>query len=203
MFHWKIIITLIILQILSLIFTHLYEKKDDSVEIEQEKKDICINPITRDFILSWIRFTVNMINYSRSIIKESEDVNNYYSQLQKTKDDLINSFSKIYSKYADEFKDLINKQISIKTDLCDSIVDKEQDNVKKFSEELSENTNNLTMLFIKIKNNKDDDLKLKQTMTKHTNTYIKSLSFAKKASGDELDRELVLGSLDTAKLLFI
>ena len=40
-------------------------------------------------------------------------------------------------------------------------------------------------------------------MNNHEQLYIKTMSNIKKINNDELQRELVLGSIDTVKLLFI
>ena len=40
-------------------------------------------------------------------------------------------------------------------------------------------------------------------MNSHNNTYIKSVHEMKHITNEELTRELVLGSMDTIKLLFV
>lgn len=203
MFEWKIIIILIILQVLSFIFNLYYEKKEKDNNIEPEDKNICITPLMKDFLMIWIKYSQNIFTYSSAIIKESSNINEYYDELNKTKENLINIFSKINNKYGKQFENLINNQVDIKTDLCYAILNQDKEKIKEYSEELTENTNQMGILFSEIKKDKMNDLNLKKTMNSNTNKYIKSLKFVKKADNDELSRELVLGSIDIAKLLFI
>ena len=213
MFHWKVIILIIIIKILSFILSQYYtnnhvnkvlnkENSKNTINVETEEKDICITPVIKDFTICWVKFSVEMINYSRSILSKSPDHNTYYLNLEATKDELTNLFSKIYSKNTDEFKNLINEQMSLKIELCNAILYKDNENIDQYSKELVKNTQKLSDLFNKLKKNKEDDVKLKDAMDSHTSKYIKSMHFINKAGNDELSRELVLGSIDSAKLLF-
>ena len=206
MFHWKIIIVLIILQILSFFFNLYYEKKDKEinhdVEIEEETK-VCISSDMKDFIMYWIKYTQNMFSYSQAIIKENNNIKLYYNDLTNTKNNLIKLFSKLNKNYSSQFENLLNDQIEIKKDLCYAVLQNNQKEIKEYSEELTNNTKELGNLFSEIKKDKANDLKLKGAMNSHADKYIKSMKLVKKVDNDELGRELVLGSIDTAKLLFV
>lgn len=206
MFHWKIIIVLILLQILFFFFNLYFEKKDKEknpdIQVEEETK-FCITSDMKDFIMNWIKYTQNMFSYSQAIIKENEDVKKYYNDLINTKNNLNELFSKFNKKYSSQFENLLNDQIDIKTDLCNAVLQNNQTEIKEYSNELINNTKELGDLFSEIKKDKANELKLKGAMISHTDKYIKSMKLVKKVDNDELGRELVLGSIDTAKLLFI
>lgn len=215
MFHWKIIILIIVLKILSFIFSQYYtdnhvnkilkQKGHIVTEIEQEEEGnakICITPVIKDFLLYWIKYAIEMVNYSRTILSKKSQHNEIYYDLEKTKDGLVDLFSKIHKEYSEEFKKLINEQIFLKINLCNAILYNDTSNVNIYSEELVKNTNNLSDLFNQLKKNKENDNKLKDTMNTQTSKYIESMHLINKAGNDEITRELVLGSLDTAKLLF-
>ena len=206
MFHWKIIIVLIVLQIMSFFFNLYFKKKDKEIDSDigvEEEKSICITNDMKDFIMHWIKYAQNMFSYSQAIIKQNSDVKKYYNDLINTKDNLIRLFSKLNKKYSSQFDNLINDQIDIKTDLCNAVLQNNQAEIKVYSDELINNTKELADLFSEIKKDKANELKLKETMNSHTDKYIKSMKLVKKIDNDELGRELVLGSIDTAKLLFI
>lgn len=206
MFHWKIIFYLIILKILSFVFMHYYytnSYKNNNVDIEQEEQKVCLTPLVRDFMMCWIKFTMDMINYSRSILKKKPEQSQYYADLENTKNELIDLFEKIHKQHSNKFANLINNQILIKIDLCNAVLNKNNTEINKYSEELTDNTNKLSSLFSELKKNKEDDLKLKEIMNSHSDKYMKSLHFINKAGGEELSRELVLGSIETVRLLFV
>jgi hypothetical protein len=221
MIHWKIIIIIIIIKILSLVIgfytsdkkptlyidnenenehKNEYENKNEYVEMENKK---CLSPAIRDFIICWIKFTIEIIDYSKAIIKKEPNEEKYYNSLEKTKNELINLFYKIYKEFGDKFKYLINKEIIYKIALCKAVVYNNSINIIKYSQELKTNTMELINLFIEIQKNKQDQEKLKTTMKSHNETYIKSVQRMKHITNEELTRELVLGSMDTIKLLFI
>jgi hypothetical protein len=214
MFHWKIIILLIIIKILSLILSQYYTNKHvnkiltdkDYIHADSEEEtNICITPEIKDFLMCWVKYTVEMVNYSRAILSKNLEHNKYYDDLEKTKDNLVNLFSKIHNENVEEFKKLINEQISLKIDLCNAILYNDETEINNYSESLVKNTDDLSDFFNQLKHNrdiKDNNNKLKNTMNAHTSKYIKSMHFINKAGNDEITRELVLGSLDTAKLLF-
>jgi len=206
MLHWKIIIVLIILQILSFFFNLYFEKKDKEINhdvgIEEETK-FCITSDMKDFIMYWIKYTQNMFSYSQAIIKENNNLKIYYNDLINTKNNLIKLFSKLNKNYSSQFENLLNDQIEIKKDLCYAVLQNNQKEIKEYSEELTNNTKELGDLFSEIKKDKANDLKLKGAMNSHADKYIKSIKLVKKVDNDELGRELVLGSIDTAKLLFV
>lgn len=206
MFQWKIIVILIILQIMSFFFNLYFEKKEKEKEPDvqvEEEKSICITNDMKDFIMQWIKYAQNMFSYSQAIIKQNSDAKKYYNDLINTKDNLIRLFSKLNKKYSSQFENLINDQIDIKTDLCNAVLQNNQAEIKVYSDELINNTKELADLFSEIKKDKANELKLKEIMNSHTDKYIKSMKLVKKVDNDELGRELVLGSIDTAKLLFI
>jgi hypothetical protein len=66
---------------------------------------------------------------------------------------------------------------------------------------LISNSQDLGNLFVYIKKYKQNELELKESLTSHTDIYIKSLNVMKKATNIELTRELVLGSIGTIQLL--
>lgn len=205
MFTWKFIFLIVIIKIISLILTNYYTKKHpNSIDINTEAEHrICITPIVKNFMFCWIKFTVEMINYSKSIILKYPEQDKYYTELEKTKNELINLFGQIHTNSTSDFESLINNQLLIKTDLCNSILNDNKTEINEYEQELVENTNELINLFIKIKQDKESDNKLQQTMKTHTQTYIKSVKFIKNATNDKFAKELIFGSIDTVKLLFI
>lgn len=205
MVAWKIIFLIVIIKIISLILTNYYNKKHlSSIDINTESEHkICITPIVKNFMFCWIKFTIVMINYSKSIILKYSEQYKYYTELEKTKNKLINLFGQLHANSTADFILLINNQILIKIDLCNGILHDDKTEINEYSQELIENTNELINLFIKIKQDKESNNKLQQTMNAHTLTYIKSVKFIKNTTTDELSKELIFGSIDTVKLLFI
>jgi hypothetical protein len=86
--------------------------------------------------------------------------------------------------------------------LCYAIKNNDTQKTKLYSSDLLINTNKLSALFNKIKNNNNNKNELNNSLTSHTNLYIKSVSTMKKITDAELTRELVIGSFSTLKLLF-
>lgn len=213
MFHWRIIIILIIIKILSSIIAQYYtnnkkhtphtdyQHKIEQNESEEESK-ICITPAINNFMMCWVKFTIEIIDYSRAIIQKYPNENTYYNNLEKTKDELITLFYEINQGFGDKFKNLINQQIIYKINLCNAIVNNNTNNFATYSEKLKTNTSEFGNLFVQIKKNKQNTEKLKSTMDAHTNTYIKSAKLMKDVTNSELTRELVTGSIQTVKLLF-
>jgi hypothetical protein len=213
MFHWKIIIALIIIKILSLIIAQFYSTKSNTshtyyqykleqAEAEAENR-VCVTPAMRDFMMSCVKYAIDMCNYSESIIKKYPNEQIYYNNLEKTKNNMISLFFEINNEKGDIFEDLINEQISIKINLCNSVVNNNQNLTTQYSQDLKTNTEKLGNLFIELKKNKQEKSNLKIAMNSHTETYIKSVGLMKKATNTELDRELILGSIESAKLLFV
>jgi hypothetical protein len=192
MFHWRIIIILIIIQIIFFIYNYK--------QIPQNKT--CINSFIIDFALLWIEFNITLIDYSKSIIKKNTNIVLLHNKTLEIKNKLLNIFNKMYPNI-DNFENLINNEIIIKTNLCISINIDDQDAIKEYSKQLAENNKKIINIFIKIKNNKTNDKEFKKLMNNHEQLYIKTMSNIKKINNDELQRELVLGSIDTVKLLFI
>ena len=214
MFNWKIIIILIVLKVLSIIFAHYYVNN----EIENQKKkhalglkieniesenEICMSPTARNFMVCWMKYTIDVIDCSKAIIKNLPNFNNNHTNLENTKEELFMLFASLYknTNQVDEFKNIINQQISLKLSLCYAIKDEDTQKIKFYSKSLMTNTHNLEILFNDIQKNKKNELELKKALTSHTNIYIKSLGEMKKATNIELTRELVLGSINTVKLL--
>ena len=112
-------------------------------------------------------------------------------------------FNDLYnnSDQTDKFKNIINQQISLKLSLCYAIKNENKEKILSYSELLTTNTHQLGTLLGEIKKNKENELELKKSLTSHTNLYIKSLRVMKNATNIELTRELVLGSIETIKLL--
>lgn len=192
MFHWKIIIILIIIQI---IFYTNFNKQTENTKN-------CISLSIMNFTILWIKFNITLIDYSKSIIKKNTDIVTLHNKTLNLRNELIETFNKIFDNIT-IFENLINNQIIIKTNLCICININKQDEVKKYSEKLTENNNKLIKLFLMIKNNKINNEELVNTMNNHNKLYIKSMTHIKKIDGDELQRELVIGSIDTVKMLFI
>ena len=226
MFNWNIIIILIVLKVLSIIFAHYYTNSEENkskrnivqniknkyqeygesesiTEIKSENK-ICMSLPMRNFTLCWIKFTIDIVDYSKAIIKNLPNLNNYYKNLEKTKKELFTLFSTMNKdiNLTDKFKDIINQQIFFKLNLCYAIKNEDQMNILLNSSLLMKNSHELGILFSKIKTNKQNELELKESLTAHTNLYVKSVSVMKKTTDTELTRELVLGSIETVKLLF-
>lgn len=214
MFNWKIIIILIVLKVLSIIFVHYYvnNKTDnqqhtnipgDKINNIESEKEICMSPIARNFMICWIKYTIDMIDCSKAIIKNLPDFNIYHTNLENTKEELFTSFASLYKNInqVNKFKNMINQQISLKLSLCYAIKDEDKQKIKLYSKSLMTNTHNLEILFNDIQKNKKNELELKESLTLHTNVYIKSLGVMKKATNIELTRELILGSISTIKLL--
>lgn len=212
MFHWKLIIIIIVIKILSFIIGRYYtnnkinelhtDYQHKIQQVESENK-ICISPAIRDFMMCWIKFTIEMIDYSKAIINKYPDEDVYYNNLEKTKDELISLFYKIHEELGDKFKYLINQQIIYKINLCYANVYNDKDNIAKYSTDLKANTLQLGNFFVQIKKNNQDQEKLKSTMNSHTNAYIKSVGVMKKVTDSELTREMIIGSMDTVKMLFV
>lgn len=207
MFHWKIIIILLIIKILSLIIVHIHISKiSENTTINSEiesKQNTCITETQKNFMLSWIRYTIYTVELSKAIIEKNPSQSEYYTNLTNTTNQLIDIFTQLHKNEAPQFKDLINKQVFYKINLCKSVVDKNTKSTSEYSNNLINNTHELGKLFTKIKKDKINALKLSESLNSHTNKYIKSFGLMKKVSTDELTRELVLGSLETAKMFFI
>ena len=211
MMHWKIIIIIIIIKILSLVIEFYTSDKKNTLHIDNENNNEyveienkkCLSPDISDFMMCWIKFTIEIIDYSKAIIKKEPEQDKKYNSLETTKNELINLFYKIYKEFGDKFKYLINQEISYKISLCKAVVYNDSSNILKYSQELRTNNMELINLFIEIQKNKQEQEKLKSTMNSHNNTYIKSVQEMKHITNEELTRELVLGSMDTIKLLFI
>jgi hypothetical protein len=204
MIHWKIIIILLIIKILSLIIAHANTNTQANTMpyLESEQKT-CITETEKNFMLTWIRYTVYTVELSKAIINKNKNESEYYNNLESTKDLLIKLFYELHKDEGDQFKDLINKQVFYKINLCKSVVDKNSQATTDYSNKLIVNTHELGKLFSKIKTDKLNALKLSSSLNSHTDKYIKSFGVINKISSDELGRELVLGSIDTAKMLFI
>ena len=213
MFNWNIIIILIFLKILSIIFAHDYTKENDKENdkinnkikienLEYLQNDICMSIKARNFMVCWIKYTIDMMDLSKAIINNLPNLNSYHNRLENTKDELFKLFSDLYQNInqVDKFKNIINKRIFLKISLCFAIKNEQKENITQYSNLLMANTNDLTTLFNQIKKNKKET-ELKKSLTTNTNVYIKSLSVIKKATNSELTREFVLGSIDTMKLL--
>jgi hypothetical protein len=124
MFHWKIIILLLIIKILSFIISHYYtnnhvqkifNEHNEQIYLENKQMKLnCITPTIRDFMFCWIKFTIEMIEYSKAIIKNYKNSNTYYNNLEKTKNELIKLFFLIHKDYGEKFQELINKQMFYK-----------------------------------------------------------------------------------------
>lgn len=213
MFELKIIILIIIIKILSFIISQYYtDKHVNKILTHSEKKpsqeqEICITPSIKDFMLCWIKFTIEIIDYSKAILSKDTKHTQYYSELETTKDELINIFSKIHKEYTGKFESLINEQISLKIDLCNAILYNDMTNISLYSQELTNNTNKLSDFFNQLKQNEKVDteniVRLKDTMSLHTDKYIKSIKFINKAGNEEIGRELIFGAFDSAKLMFV
>jgi hypothetical protein len=236
MIHWKIILLLIIIKILSFGFAHyytshsinlieskissisqpkiienpenIYFKSNEFVESEQsEKTKICISPKNQEFMFEWVRYTMVMIDFSRNIIR-SKETDQLYLSLENSKDNLIKLFDEIHTNSSEQekFKQIMNNQIYYKINLCLGVKTNDSIKIKEYSDKLSENNKQLEKLFIVIRKNKQEktyESKLKNSIDSHTNLYIKSLGFMKKATDSELTRELVLGSIETVKLMLM
>lgn len=212
MFHWKLIIIIIIIKILSFIIGHYYTNNkinelhtdyQHKIERVENESKICISPAIRDFMMCWIKFTIEMIDYSKAIVNKYQDEDIYYNNLEKTKNELISLFYKIHESQGDKFKDLINQQIIYKINLCYANVYGDTDNISKYSTDLKTNTTELADFFVQIKKSNEDQEKLKTTMNSHTNAYIKSVGVMKKVTDSELTREMIIGSMQTVKMLFV
>lgn len=222
MFHWKIIIILIVLKVLSIIFAHYYykstttnNKKDSVLNIKkteneygkydkmESENETCITPTERNFMICWIKYTVDMIDCSKAIIKNLPNFNNYHTNLENTKDELLKSFADLYkdTNQFSKFKNIIDKQTSLKLSLCYAIKDEDRQKISLYSKLLTANTHEFGTLFGEIKKNKENEQELKSSLTLHTSLYVKSLGAMKKATNDELSRELIFGSITTVKLL--
>lgn len=220
MFNWKIIIILIVLKVLSIIFAHYYinnkiekEQKTHTINVKigniesikaiESEKEICVSIIARNFMVCWIKYTIDTIDCSKAIIKKLPDFNNYHTNLENTKEELFTLFSSLYKNtyQVNKFKNIINQQISLKLSLSYAIKDENKQKIKLYTELLITNTHNLGILFSDIQKIKKNELELKESLISHTNIYIKSLGEMKKATNIELTRELVLGSISTVKLL--
>ena len=214
MFNWKIIIILIVLKVLSIIFAHYYVNNktdnqlhinipDDKINNIESENEICMSPIARNFMICWIKYTIDTIDCSKAIIKNLPDFNIYHTNLENTKEELFTSFASLYknTNQVNKFKNMINQQISLKLSLCYAIKDEDKQKIKLYSKSLMTNTHNFEILFNDIQKNKKNELELKESLTSHTNVYIKSLGVMKKATNIELTRELILGSIGTIKLL--
>jgi len=131
MFHWKIIIILIGLKVLSIIFAHYYystKSNGQNVNIEnihgengkydkiESENETCITPMARNFMVCWIKYTIDMIDCSKAIIKNLPNFNNYHTNLENTKDELIKLFAELHKNtvQSDKFKNIINQQITLK-----------------------------------------------------------------------------------------
>jgi hypothetical protein len=212
MLHWKIIIILIMIKILSFIIGRYYTNNkinelhtDYQHKIERVESEIkiCISPTIRDFMMCWIKLTIEMIDYSKAIIDKYPDEDIYYNNLEKTKDELITLFYKIHKDQGDKFKYLINQQIIYKINLCYANVYNDIANVSKYSSDLKTNTEELANFFVQIKKSNQDQEKLKSTMDSHASAYIKSVGVMKKVTDSELTREMIIGSMETVKMLFV
>lgn len=194
MFHWKIIIILAIIQIIFNIYNY---KQTDT-----PKENNCINSSIINLTLLWIKFSITLIDYSKSIIKNNANIVLMHNKTIEMRDKLFETFNKIYHN-TQNFEKIINNQIIIKTNLCISINMDNKDKIKEYTEKLTENNKKLINFFSTIKNNKANNDELTKTINNHNELYIKSMSNIKKIDNDELQRELVIGSIDTAKILFI
>lgn len=225
MIHWKIILLLIIIKILSFILGNYYpppsinlnEKKimdiksnigsnsiNNSVEYETNPTNICISPESQEFMFEWVRFTMVMIDYSKSIIR-NENTDPLYLLLEKSKDKLVELFDKIHQNINEQekFKQIMNKQIYYKMNLCIGVKINNQNKIKEYYEKLTSSNKQLEELFISIRKDKKNESQLTKSFSTHTNLYVKSLGVMKNVTDSELTRELVLGSIDTVKLLLI
>jgi hypothetical protein len=200
-FHIKIVFILILLKILSIIIVYYNSNKNTE---NKKEKEICMTEDARNFMICWVKFILDIINFSKAIIKNLPNFNQYKTNLDKTKSELYILFSKIYKNINDdkEFTKIIEEQIIIKTNLCYAIKNNDTQKTKLYSSDLLINTNKLSALFNKIKNNNNNKNELNNSLTSHTNLYIKSVSTMKKITDAELTRELVIGSFSTLKLLF-
>ncbi len=214
MFNWNIIIILIFLKILSIIFAHDYTNKKENNKIkidnseEQSQNDICMSIKARNFMICWIKYTIDTMDLSKAIINNLQNLNSYHNRLENSKEELFKLFYDLYQNInqVDKFKNIINKQIFLKISLCYAIKNEQKENIALYSNLLMANTSDLTTLFNQIKKNKKNkknkqEQELKKSLTTNTNLYIKSLSIIKKTTNSELTREFVLGSIDTMKLL--
>ena len=183
-----------------------HDESENKLESKLESKsenDFCMSPTARNFMICWIKYTIDTIDCSKAIIKKFPDFNNYHTNLENTKDELFVLFNDLYnnSDQTDKFKNIINQQISLKLSLCYAIKNENKEKILSYSELLTTNTHQLGTLLGEIKKNKENELELKKSLTSHTNLYIKSLRVMKNATNIELTRELVLGSIETIKLL--
>jgi len=85
--------------------------------------------------------------------------------------------------------------------LCYAIKNGDTEKISLYSKSLTTNTHELGTLFSEIKKNKENEQELKESLTSHTDLYVKSLGVMKKTTDVELSRELILGSISTVKLL--
>jgi hypothetical protein len=225
MFHWKIILILVVLKILSIIIAHYYysskeNNKDNQLnnmvefenEIRNEYKNeienkMCMTLTQRNFMICWIKYTMDMIDCSKAIIKNLPNLNNYYSNLTNTKEEMFGLFAEIHKNDNEHnnlvmtFNKIINQQISIKISLCYAIKNDNKEKISQYSKLLITNTQELGFFFGKIKKNKQTELELTKSLSTHTNLYIKTCGTMKKVADVELTRQLILGSIDIVKLL--
>jgi hypothetical protein len=211
MFELKIIILFIIIKILSFILSQYYTDKHVNKILTYDEKNytisniVCITPAITDFMIYWIKFTIEMIDYSKAILSKDTMATKYYIDLEKTRDELVNLFSKVHKDHVDNFKNLINEQISLKMNLCNAILYNDTTKVNIYSQKLVENTDKLSNFFnqFKQKVNVESKVKLQDKMSSQTDKYIKSIQFINKTNDNKIKREIVLGSIETVKLLFI
>ena len=192
-------VVLLILNILSFIFTKIYKDKHNTNLVNNET--ICISPTIKDFIIYWIKFNIEIVTISNSIILKKVDYDNNFYKLENTKNILINLFNKISNNaYGNKFQEIINEQIYLKLNLCKNILDNDELNTNTLSKKIIENSNNLTELFLEMNKHNTE---FKKIMSSHTDKYIKTMKFMNKTGDDEIGRELIYSSIDSAKLLFV
>jgi len=162
----------------------------------------CINKYQLDFIISWVKYTIDMQDCSKAIIANS-NISSTYNNLEKSFNELISLFAKLYdNQYVIRLKDLINEQIFVKINLCIATKNNSQDLIKTYIEYLSDNICQLTNLFNEIRLDKLNT-GIKSGLQSHSNLYIKSIHTIKPIVNDEINRKIIIGSMETIKLLFV
>jgi hypothetical protein len=179
------------------------ESESESKSESESESEICMSRIARNFMICWIKYTIDTIDCSKAIVQKLPNFNNYHTNLENTKDELFVLFTDLYkdTNQVEKFKTIINQQISLKISLCYAIKNEDKAKISSYSSLLITNSHELGILFSEIKKYKKNELELKSSLSTHTNLYIKSLTVMKKATSIELTRELVLGSVTTIKLL--
>ena len=198
MFNCNIIIILILLKMLSIFYAHHYM----NTKIENKICN-CMTIEKIDFMICWIKYTIDITNYSKAIIKNLTNFNKFSLNLENTKKEL---FEKFYNVYKDKqlllkFISIINLQIDIRLNLSFAIKNEQVDKFNKLTNLLQINTDNLIILFTDIIQNKNNKIELQQSINTHKNLLLKSLNLMKTTTNAELSRELILSSISTMKLL--